>query len=285
MVRMFLTILMIVITIPNAHAIQSTIVESEGYACMGEDKSRKQTEQQAMADAKRSAVVNTLTYINSETKVNDFELEKDVVNAYANASVKILEVKEARWYKDERSGECLKTKIKAEVIPDEKTIKEAIASKTFVDNPGMPLNVRLWTDRKEFKKGDNIRIYIQGNKPFYARVHFRDARGEIIQLLPNPYRAENYFNGGVIYEIPSGNDRFELEVSPPYGEENISLYASTCPLGDISLSKGGGVYQVITKENDIGIKTRGVKLKEKIEDGQVQGSEFFEDRTTIITGQ
>ncbi len=285
MLRTFLAILMLISAVSNVYGIQSTIMESEGYACMGDDKSRKQTEQQSMADAKRNAVENVLTYVKSETKVKDFQVEEDMMKAYANASVKILEVKESLWYKDERSGDCLKTKIKAEVIPDEKAIKEAVLSKVSFDNPGMPLNVRLWTDKKVFKKGDKIRIYIQGNKPFYARVHYRDAKGEIVQLLPNPYRTDNYFNGGVIYVIPSGNDRFDLEVSPPFGEESISLYASTSPLGDIGLSGDGAVYQVITKENDIGIQTRGIKLKERIEGGKSQASEFFEERMTVTTGR
>ncbi len=285
MSRTFLAILMLISAVSNVYAIQSTIMESEGYACMGDDKSRKQTEQQSMADAKRNAVENVLTYVKSETKVKDFQLEEDMMKAYANASVKILEVKESRWYKDERSGDCLKTKIKAEVIPDEKAIKEAVLSKVSFDNPAMPLTVRLWTDKKVFKKGDTIKIYIQGNKPFYARVHYRDAKGEIVQLLPNPYRTDNYFNGGVIYVIPSGNDRFDLEVSPPFGEESISLYASTSPLGDIGLSGDGAVYQVITKENDIGIQTRGIKLKERIEGGKPQASEFFEERMTVTTGR
>jgi len=285
MLRTFLAIVMLISIVSNVYAVQSTIMESEGDACMGDDKSRKQTEKQSMDDAKKNAVENVLTYVKSETKVKDFQIEEDMMKAYANASVKILEVKEKRWYKDERSGDCLKTTIKAEVIPDEKAIKEAVASKVSFDNPGLPLNVRLWTDKKEFKRGDKIRIYIQGNKPFYARVHYRNATGEIVQLLPNPYRAENYFNGGVIYEIPSGNDRFELEVSPPFGEESVILYSSTSPLGDISLSRSDEVYQVMTKEKDIGIKTRGIKLKEKIKDGQPQASEFYEERVTVKTGR
>ncbi|MGZ6275634.1 MAG: DUF4384 domain-containing protein, partial [Syntrophales bacterium] len=263
----------------------STIMDAEGYACMGDDKSRKQTEQTAMADAKRNAVEYAITYVKSETKVKDLEIEEDMIKAYANASVKILGIKENRWYKDERTGDCFKTKIRAEVIPDEKAVKEIITGRLSNDNPGLPLNVRLWTDKKRYQKGEKIKIYIKGNKPFYARVHYRDAKGETLQILPNPYRKENYFNGGVIYEIPSGNDRFELEVSPPFGEERIILYTSTAPLGDISLAKEGGVYQVKTGEKDVGIKTRGVKLKETADFGKSQASEFFEERMTIKTGQ
>ena len=39
----------------------------------------------------------------------------------------------------------------------------------------------------------------------------------------------------LILEIPSGNDRFELEVSPPFGEEDIIVYSSLTSLGDINL--------------------------------------------------
>ena len=44
------------------YASQSTITESEGYACMGEDKSKKQTEQTALADAKKKAIEQVSTY-------------------------------------------------------------------------------------------------------------------------------------------------------------------------------------------------------------------------------
>ena len=54
------------------HAAQSTITQSEGYACMGDDKSRKQTEAEALVDAKRKAIEYASTYMKSETKVNDF---------------------------------------------------------------------------------------------------------------------------------------------------------------------------------------------------------------------
>ena len=285
MLRSILSLLICIFAVGNAYAIQSTITDADGYACMGDDKSRKQTEQTAMADAKRNAVEYAITYVKSETKVKDLQIEEDMIKAYSNASVKVLGVKENRWYKDERTGDCFKTKIRAEVIQDEKAVKEIVSGILSNDNPGLPLNVRLWTDKEKYQKGDKIKIYIKGNKPFYARVHYRDAKGETLQILPNPYRRENYFNGGVIYEIPSGNDRFELEVSPPFGEERIILYTSTAPLGDISLAKEGGVYQVKTGEKYIGIKTRGVKLKETVDFGKSQASEFFEERMTIKTGQ
>jgi len=107
----------------------------------------------------------------------------------------------------------------------------------------------------------------------------------LLQLLPNAYRTDNYFNGGVVYEVPSGNDRFDLEVTPPFGDESIIIYSSSMPLGDIRLQDAGGVYQVKTTARDIGIKTRGVKIKEKEDGGKPAASEFFEGSVTVRTGK
>ena len=96
---------------------QSVIVDSAGQACMGEDKSRKQTEQAAMAEAKRKAVESVSTHVQSATEVKNFELQKDLVSAYANAEVKIIEETDSGWYKDSVLGDCYRVKIKAEITP------------------------------------------------------------------------------------------------------------------------------------------------------------------------
>ncbi len=265
------------------YASQSTITEADGYSCMGYDKSRKQTEEEALANAKRKAVEYASTYIESETHVKDFQLEKDIISAYANALVKIIQELEKGWYKDQSAGDCYRIKIKAEVIPDESVIKRVSKDRSILDDPSAPLNVQIWTDGKEFMQGDKIKIYLKGNKPFYARVIYQDARINLVQLLPNPYRADNYFNGGVVYEIPSGGDRFDLEVSPPFGEEQIMVYAGTSRLGDIKLESAGGLYRIRTKTEDIGPLTRGVTIKAKEEGKGASASEFFEDKVMIRT--
>lgn len=271
------------ITAITPHAFQSSITDAEGYACMGDDKSRKQTEQSALSDAKKNAVDKTATYIRSETKVEDFIVQKDIIEAYQNATVKVVQQIEKSWYKDPASGECCKIRIKAEVIPDEKAMEKAAMAKDVADNPAAPLKVQLWTDKKAYKQGEKIRIYLKGNKPFYARVLYRDASGHLLQLLPNPYHNENYFNGGVVYEIPSGNDRFDLEVTAPFGREDIVLYAGTSALGDINLKAQGEVYKVVTRSADVPGLTRGLKIQEKVAGRKDLPSEFSEETLSVIT--
>ncbi len=284
MKRIVIALIICILTaVPALYASQSTITEAEGQACMGDDKSKKETEQAALSDAKRKAVDYTLTYLESNTEVKNFVLESDMVKAYSNASVRVIEEIEKGWYRDPSSGECFRLKVKAEVLPDEKKINSAGKEASF-DDPSSPLNVRIWTDKKEYKNSEKIKVYIRGNKPFYARVVYKDASGKTVQLFPNPYSSDNYFRGGTVYEIPSGEDRFDLEVSPPFGSESITIYAGSSQLGDLDLESASGIYDIKTRPADIGVKTRGVKIKQKRDEGEKKTPvEFVEASASLVT--
>jgi len=159
MKKILIVLVLSLLVISNLYAVQSTITESEGYACMGEDKSKKQTEQTALADAKKKAIEQVSTYIKSETHVKNFEFEKDLTSAYSNATVKVIQEIGKGWYKDSSAGDCYKVKIKAEVIPDEKAIEKILKGSQVADDPSAPLSVNVWTDKKEYKSGENRTSY------------------------------------------------------------------------------------------------------------------------------
>ena len=85
-------------------------------------------------------------------------------------------------------GDCCKIKIKTEVTPDEKAMKKAKAE-AALDDPALPLAVKVWTDKQTYRAGEKIKIYLKGNKPFFARVIYRDASKNNLQLLPNSLSA------------------------------------------------------------------------------------------------
>ena len=143
MKKTFLVLLLFICISSPLYAAQSTILDIDGNACMGDDKSRKQTEQAAMADAKRNAAERAMTYLKSETQVKDFAIEKDLVNAYAQATVKIIQELEKAWVKDANSGDCYRIRIKAEIVPDETAMKKAAQTKAFADDPAAPLQVKF----------------------------------------------------------------------------------------------------------------------------------------------
>lgn len=220
--------------------------------------------------------------------VKNFEVQSDLVHSFAKALVKVIKpyIKE-QWQQSGKMDSCLHLTIRAEVIPDPVVMKK-VAKKT-ADNPDAPLNVQIWVDQKDriYQQGEKMLVYLKGNKPFYGKLVYQDASGKFIQLLPNPYRQEHYFNGGVIYAVPTGEDQFELEVSPPFGTEKITVYASTAPGGALDLKKAGPVYEVATAPKEIGFKTRGITLKKKGTGASAKHipAEFSENSVVVHTGR
>ncbi len=266
-------------------AQQSSITEADGYSCMGVDYSKKQTEQLALQDAKRQAMEFSKTYIESTTEMENFSLKRDLVESFAKAEVQVLEILQARW-DDPSTGDCYQIKIQAEVIPSPEAYNRVAQTANFADDPSAPLAVKIWTNQTELVENQVLKIYLRSNKPFFGRIIYKDAAGTQLQLLPNPYRDDVYFQGGVSYEVPSGLDQFDLVVQPPFGRETVSVYASTSPLGDLETTNLGPVLEV--QPQDVAKKTRGIKLKTRPPGTVTKGvipevSEFAESHVNLTT--
>jgi len=281
MKRMHLIFIILIATV--IFAAQSVIVEATGTASMGDTKSKKETTDEAKANAVRNASENAGTYISSETKVRDYVMESDLVEAYSKADVKILDEK-GEWFKDESLGDSYRLTIKAEVTPKE--FKEKPGKSGMADDPNAPLSVKLWTDKNktDYKEGEKISLFMKGNKPYFARVVYVQNDGTQVQILPNPYRKDNYFEGGTVYTLPSGKDQYDLTVSPPFGEEKIIIYASTTELGDVKAEDAGSVFVIGGSQEDTGVKTRGIKITRK-DKGSNKAAEFFESEVGIRTSK
>lgn len=296
--RMLKKCIMILFLFPAAlmltgeiHALESTIVEVEGESCIGDDKTLNDAKKEALAHAKRVAAETAVTYIQSQSVVKDMELQKDLVTAIASGFVKILQTLESKKYLAEFSGLCYKVKIRAEVIPDEKKMETLANNKGFTDDPASPLKVVLWTSKKEYKEGENLRIYLKGNKPFFARLVYVDVDGNPLQVFPNVVRSDNYFRGGVVYEIPSqdgrkdkngGKKNFKIEVGCKCGKEKIIVYASTSQLGNLKLTPIQDFYLI--KDNDIGSMSRKIILAvDDSKKGAKIPAEFSESEISVLT--
>lgn len=280
-------LLLILIVSGHAFAAQSSITEADGESCMGEDKSRKQTEQVALESAKRMAVEYTSSHISSTTIIENFELKNDLVEAFTQAEVRLLDILEKNWAQNGPVDLCVKLRIKAEVIPAAAPMQRVESGEMKMD-PRLPLNVELWVNSGEaaFVEGDKMKIFLRGNKPFYARLVYVDAKGNNLQLLPNQHRRDNYFQGGTMFEVPTGEDRFELTVTEPFGKEQLILYASTEQLGNIDMTPvGSDVYLVNDGIEQVAAKTRGIEIGIKDSNMSRPGvAEFAEADLTITTG-
>lgn len=138
----------------TARAAQSSTTEVEGTACMGDTRSKKQTEKAALMDAKRRAIEFVSTHVKSETEVKDLQVEKDLISSFANADVKVIQELEKGWYKDVSSGDCYRVKIKAEVVPDSSVAgKNSVATSKNPnsDRNSDPSGFTPWMSAADFK--------------------------------------------------------------------------------------------------------------------------------------
>ena len=255
-----LTALAMLVISSTSYASSSSITQAEGEACMGRDKSRSQTEEVALESAKRLAADYSSTHITSSTVVENFQLKEDIVKAFNEAEVKVLEILEKAW--EEAPGDCYTIKIRAEVIPAPAPI-QAVDATQWMANPTLPLNVRLWVNQQDrtYEASQEMKVYLQGNKPFYARLIYVDAQGNNIPLLPNQHRRRNYFHGGTLFEVPTDDDRFKLTVRSPFGKEKLVLYASTERLGSIEKKAAGeDVYLVTETLEEVASGTRSIAV-------------------------
>ena len=275
---------------------ESVIVEETGMACRADGnnppQSRKQTELDARTDAKHHASERVATRIKSETRFDTVEVKNDgqanayqigkvLRSAYANADVKELAVLEAGSWDAQEA--CFRIKLRVEVIPKAETLE--MLGSAMQEDPTLPLNVRLWTDRSTageraiYRQGERVRLYLRGNKPYYARVIYQFADGQTLQILPNAQRKTHHFQGGTTYVIPTEEDDFNFEVSPPFGAERIVVYASERPLGDLPMQAAGSVYRV--EGNRLESQMRNVKLNGGMNKEAAAFSEYAVDLITM----
>ena len=258
--------------------IRSCIQVVDAYINLSEDMTLAQCRGAAFAQAKRQALESAQTYIKTKTKVEDFTVAYDLIWSETEGNVRILEQNDFGVENNSRYHVW----IKAEVTYDIKQ-KTANTNENLLMGKGAPLTVKVWSDKKKYLAGENITIYIQGNRDFFARIVDIAPSGDIVQLLPNDYRKLNLFEAGKIYKIPDGEDKFMLNVSPPYGEDRIVVYASESPLGEIDTqSIGQGLRSYKGNEKDLAAKSRGIEVNPAYPNA-FNGTEFFEGNWSLFT--
>jgi len=249
---------------------RSFIQEVDGYAYVGENMVLAQARKVALANARRQALEMAKAHIESNKLVKDGILKYHLIPSGAEGTVSILDQKDHGL-----EGNRYHVWIQAEV---EYVLKQTgqKPKPTKIMSPAAPLTVRVWTPQKLYKQGEIVKVFIQGNRDFYARIVNIDSEGNITQLLPNDHRNINLFKGGHVYKIPDAEDHFTIKVRAPYGEDQVVVYASDVPLGQVETeSIGKGLRQYSGTRYRLGVQTRSLFIAPQPVGSHV-GAEFYE---------
>lgn len=118
-------------------------------------------------------------------------------------------------------------------------------------------------DQAHFIKGDEIQFLLSLNQSSYALLLYRDASNRLWQLFPNRMRNSEKLPAGDYMSFPLAEDGIRITVGPPYGEEQVLLYASNKPLPKLAFSQSSnGLRQLKRNISDVEstIRKHGARL-------------------------
>jgi hypothetical protein len=243
-------------------ATQGFIIESQGISCMTKKSMPIEIEIKALDDAKTNAINVVMDSLKNYKSDNNSTIEA-LFDAYYKPKIEII-TRTGRWDKEPPSpGDCYKVSAKLLITPNDNI--SHIVTKENIDTLNLPLMIKTMFNKKSYRSGDNVKIYFIGNKPYLARVFYKDPKGSIYQLIPNKDRDESAFEKSTIYELPSNKDKFEIKAEKTTLEDpEIIVVASTTEFGKLRLSGNDQLVKVSIPKEDL-IKTLAdIKLKEKV---------------------
>ncbi|HEY9844444.1 MAG TPA: DUF4384 domain-containing protein [Candidatus Obscuribacterales bacterium] len=239
-------------------------VSASGEGSGGSSMSQEQVKQLALADAKRMALEQAGTAIISETEVNNFELTRDQILAFAQGLVKVLKINEQHCeYDDKLKAMHCTVSIDAEVeVSDGKELFErmrrsrkqeqgsagelSFGFNVLAFSPAAPgaRGVRIKSDSSQtfqhlelaengvLRSGDEFQIRFTPAQDAHVYVINVDSSGQVYAMLPNPEgMSDNRLRAGRSYTLPAEGKYYQLDNQT--GTETIYLMAAREPMSDI----------------------------------------------------
>ena len=265
---------------------RSIVVVAVGVYHFGEDDTLSGARDRAYQDALERACAMAGLKLSSEALVQNELLKYSILKTESGCNQKVIERKDPEL-SELRLGQPARVEVKVEVLYTLLDQQDRPASpENLVNIPEAPLTVNVWTEKRRYRQGEQVVVLVRGNKSFYGRVLSINPQGTKFLLLPNEFRTDNFFERGKVYRIPDEGqgDRFDFTVGePPYGREQIVVFASSVPQGDLRTAPiaGGVISEFPGTREALDLSVRNLRVTP----GAGAGSEadFVEATWTIET--
>ncbi len=228
--------------IPNsAWALATNLVPVEGQHCYqyGDDESVNIAKKKSLALAREVAVSNFKVWVEVNTSVKDYQLEKDWIETIAvgmlqgekrNVTKKVQEI-------------C--TTVKAKINPQEvealiaerkkqRTIKQQVTTQTTDSSFGL----KVWLNNPDgqYGEGDYLVIHVKSEKDAYLKLDYFQADCKVVHLVPNLFREQAFIKKGKVYTFGTETSPERFRIQAPFGDEVIKATVSAQPFPDSQIS-------------------------------------------------
>ena len=210
------------------------LVPVEGQHCYqyGDDETVSMAKKKSLALAREIALSNYKVWVESNTIVKNFMLEKDWVETIA---VGMLQ-HETRHITKKVQEIC--TTIKAKINPleidallAERRKQSAIKQLVTTQVSASTFGLEVWLDNPDgqYVEGDYIVINVRSDQDAYLKLDYYQADCRVVHLVPNLFRAQVFIKKDKVYTFGTENSQERFRVKGPFGQEVIKAIASKEP--------------------------------------------------------
>ncbi|MCK1386636.1 DUF4384 domain-containing protein [Bradyrhizobium sp. 21] len=95
--------------------------------------------------------------------------------------------------------------------------------------PASTLGVDVWTNRADgtYAIDEDLTLFVRTSYDASVTILNVDAAGHTTMLFPNRFAPDNLLRGNRVYQVPSANAKFKLNVGGPAGVNLIKVFATT----------------------------------------------------------
>ena len=222
----------------SANAQQTTSREAvQGKACYsyGDEETPSMAKSKAEARARERAVSGYRVWVESSSKVMNFQLQEDLIQTISAGMLHKVSIDKEVW-----DGRKICIEISAEIDPQEidtevrrrqgqQEVKDELDSEAF--NPDPAFGLRIWLNKADgrFVEGDYLIIKVKADRDAYLKLDYFQANGTVVHLVPNLFRGQAFIQKGETYVFGGEDSPERFIISDPFGDEVIKAVASAQP--------------------------------------------------------
>ena len=251
-----------------AHGEPPTALETvRGSGCykFGDEETPAKARRGAIAIAQEQAIRSHRVFVESSTRVKNFQLEEDLIQTASAAMLQNVKIEN-----EERKAQEICVTLTAQISPVsiDDMIRQRLGAKEIVQTAQSVLvpsqasfGLKVWTNKPEgrYLEGEKLVIYIQSDRDAYLKLDYFQADGTVVHLVPNVYRGQAFIKGGKKYAFGDDSSPEQFVINGPYGAEVIKAIAGVRPF-ETALEPHEAVSDSQTYLNGLQSGLRGIKV-------------------------
>lgn len=109
-----------------------------------------------------------------------------------------------------------------------------LASQLMNEKPSFLVGVKLNRPTCEYREGDTLTVQVTSEEDAYVYVLYQQADGQVFQVFPNKFQANNLVKARQSVRVPGETDLFRWTVGKPFGKEVVKVLATKEPVDVLS---------------------------------------------------